>query len=80
MEGMKRRKDRTNILKLTKIPFLQILGKKDNYIPFEIITSKLKVPLRTNRIILENSGHMGFFEEKEKAFDVVIKFAKGLEL
>jgi len=77
---MKRRKDRTNILKLTKIPFLQILGKKDNYISFETITSKLKVPLRTNRIILENSGHMGFFEEKEKAFDVVIKFAKGLEL
>jgi pimeloyl-ACP methyl ester carboxylesterase len=74
LKGMMIRKNREEVLKDTNIPFLYILGKKDNYIPYEIIIKSTKLPKHTTILTLENSGHMGFFEEKIKCQHAISDF------
>jgi pimeloyl-ACP methyl ester carboxylesterase len=74
LNGMKERPNRCVLLKDDKVPVLLIAGKKDNYIPFEIAE---RIPGLGNNVelaILENSGHMGFIEEKERAAEVLHGF------
>lgn len=74
LKGMKARKDRTHILEKTSKPVLFFVGKKDNYIPEEkILKIAEKVKIKTI-VFLQNSGHMGFIEEQEKATQEVSKF------
>jgi pimeloyl-ACP methyl ester carboxylesterase len=73
LEGMKLRPERTEVLD-TDIPKLFILGKKDNYIPFEKMFPVLDGRNHGEVVALENSGHMGFIEEKEKSVQVIRKF------
>jgi len=65
LKGMMVRKDYVNLLANTSIPFLWILGEKDNYIPFNEIQSKVKIPPNGKLLALKNSGHQGFMEEKQ---------------
>jgi pimeloyl-ACP methyl ester carboxylesterase len=74
LEGMKSRPDRSEILANTTIPVQYIIGKMDNFIPFQIL-DRLKLPECSEVIVLENSGHMGMFEEKEKSLNALISFA-----
>lgn len=76
IEGMKKRKDHSQTLKNAPIPFLFIIGKHDNFIPVDMV-SKIDMPQKNEVLVLENSGHIGFIEEKEKAADAVKKFAAG---
>jgi pimeloyl-ACP methyl ester carboxylesterase len=76
LNGMMARPSRETLLANTTLPFLYILGKKDNYLPYETILSTTKLPLNTTLITLESSGHMGFIEEKKKCLDGIIKFIK----
>lgn len=69
LNGMMVRIDRRKLLAGTSSPFLWILGKKDNYIPYETIIEKVGLPENGKLVTLENSGHQGFMEEK----DVVLK-------
>jgi len=64
LQGMKQRKDYSKILENTEIPFLYILGLKDNFIPSNIL-SFMKIPKNTNILNLQNSGHQGYIEEPE---------------
>jgi pimeloyl-ACP methyl ester carboxylesterase len=73
--GMKSRPDRSKILENSTVPVQYIIGRMDNFIPFEIL-SKLKLPKQSEIVILENSGHMGMFEEKEKSMEVIIGFVE----
>ncbi len=73
LEGMKQRKDRSNVLKNSDLPFLYVIGKKDNFIPIEIL-SKIEFPQNTTILTLENSGHQGFIEEREKSVEVFRNF------
>jgi len=63
LEGMKLRRDRSEILANSKIPVLIILGRKDNYIPFDLIKKRIKLNNKGEIYVLDNSGHMGFIEE-----------------
>ncbi len=72
---MKSRLDRTEVLEKIKVPFLYILGKKDKFIPYEIYKT-MCLPENCNVSILENSGHMGFIEEKEKSLKIINDFIK----
>lgn len=72
LNGMINRPDRSDILSGTFLPFLWILGKKDNYIPYEAIIKKVELPKHGKLITLENSGHMGFVEEKQKSLEAII--------
>ncbi|MCK5170674.1 MAG: alpha/beta hydrolase, partial [Bacteroidales bacterium] len=69
----KTRPDRSEILKATKVPVQYIIGEKDNFIPMEIL-NKLQLPDNSEVVVLENSGHMGFIEEKEKSLQMITKF------
>ena len=55
------------------MPFLYIYGMQDNFIPEDIL-SKIEFPEIHHILKLDNSGHMGFIEEKEKALRGIVKF------
>jgi len=75
LEGMKARPDRSGLLKNTLVPVQYIIGAKDNFIPMQIL-DKLELPKGTDIVVLENSGHMGMFEEKEKSLEAITRFVK----
>jgi len=74
LEGMKIRPDRQELLKETSTPILYILGKKDNYIPFDVMYPVAKRSPKGEILSLENSGHMGFIEEPGICLDVLKSF------
>ena len=78
VRGLKARPDRSEVLKKSGIPCLNIIGKKDNYIDFENVALKTELPDNSMRLILEESGHMGFIEEAEKARDGIYQFLKSI--
>ena len=75
LEGMKIRPDRSGLLENTKIPVQYIIGKMDNFIPFETLEC-IKLPANADIVVLENSGHMGMFEEKARSLEVILRFLK----
>lgn len=77
LEGMKIRKDRSSVLKHTNKPFLIILGAKDNFIPVEII-EKIELPPIHHILFLNNAGHCGFIEDKDKSVAEVWSFVEQL--
>ena len=77
LNGMISRTDGSNILARTSLPFLWILGRKDNYIPYEVIIKKIELPKHGKLITLENSGHMGFIEEKQRSMEAILEFVNG---
>jgi pimeloyl-ACP methyl ester carboxylesterase len=73
IEGMKIRPDRTEILKNTILPVQYIIGAKDNFIPMNIL-DKLKLPKNSEVFVLEDSGHMGMYEEKKESAKALREF------
>ncbi len=74
LKGMKIRPDRQALLKETNVPILFILGKKDNYIPYEMMYSIGNRSSRGEILTLENSGHMGFLEEPGLCLEALKSF------
>ena len=74
LNGMKERPDRCELLRDDKIPLLIIAGKKDNYIPYEVVQKIQRMATNLEVLDLENSGHMGFIEEREKSVKLLSKF------
>ena len=69
LEGMKVRKNREDVLKMSSYPVMYIAGKLDATIPYDRIKPLLSIAKNTYVQTLENAGHMGFFEaEAETAF------------
>ena len=52
-----------------------MLGKKDNYISFDVMYPVAKKSPTGEILVLENSGHMGFVEEGGICLDVLKSFA-----
>ena len=63
--GLRLRLDRSEVLAQAPCPCLNIIGRKDNFISFEDVAMKTILPLNSERLIAENTGHMGFFEQPE---------------
>ena len=74
LTAMKKRKDRSEILKNLQVPFLYIFGNSDRFIPRTIL-NKIDFPKDTSIGILKNSGHTGMIEEKEKSLKLINDFA-----
>lgn len=72
--AMMNRPDLSESLEKTQIPFLYIVGKKDNYIDFKIVVPKVKMPPNAELHVLEDSGHMGFIEEKTESLNILTHF------
>lgn len=78
LEGMKIRADRQSLLKETGLPVLFILGKKDNYIPYDLMYSVAQRTVTGEVLTLENSGHMGFVEEPDLCLKTINSFVNNL--
>ena len=74
LQSMMGRPDRTNVLKQNKIPFLFVLGRNDNAIPFNDVLRLASMPDISYIHILEQSGHMGMIEEPEKSNHILNDF------
>lgn len=74
LEGLKARPDRQQLLKSTTRPILYILGKKDNYIPFDVMYSVAQRSINGEILTLKNSGHMGFIEEQGICLEALASF------
>jgi pimeloyl-ACP methyl ester carboxylesterase len=74
LEGMKTRPDRRDVLRNASDPLLIVAGKKDNYIPFEVYEQHFNLSPHTDILVLEDSGHMGFIEEREKSLEGILRF------
>lgn len=74
MEGMKCRPDRNSVLKNAAIPVMMLIGENDNLIPAAMLKDIARANPRIQCVLLEESGHMGFFEEPVKALTAIKKF------
>lgn len=66
LEGMKKRLDREIILRFAPYPVLYIIGKEDNILPYEDLISQAELAEENSYLLLDNVGHMGFFEAKRE--------------
>lgn len=77
LNGMMIRPSRLSVLEEGKVACLWILGKMDNYISFDEMIKKIKLPANARVVVLEKSGHMGFVEEQDLSIQVMTNFIQG---
>jgi pimeloyl-ACP methyl ester carboxylesterase len=76
LEGMKVRKDQSEVLKNTILPVLFILGQKDSKAPVSRLWEMIALPAISETLLLRECGHMGYIEEPEKTFGALMGFAR----
>src|SRR5665647_748278 len=64
-EAMILRPDRTSVLRSFPKPVLFIIGKNDTAVPMEASLQQCHMPVISSVHILQNSGHVGMWEEEE---------------
>jgi pimeloyl-ACP methyl ester carboxylesterase len=74
LEGMKIRMDREIILNFAPYPVLYIIGKEDAILPYESLVEQANLPEKGSYLLLENVGHVGFVEAKEKTLKAITSF------
>lgn len=72
--AMRDRIDRTHVLATLKAPVLIIGGKNDATIPIAKLEELSQLSPSIQLAAIEECGHMGMYEQKEKTFAVVNKF------
>jgi pimeloyl-ACP methyl ester carboxylesterase len=75
-EAMIARPDRTQVLKEFAKPVLFIIGEHDKAVPMENSLKQCYLPAESHVHMLHQSAHMGMWEEKEKANDILLAFIK----
>jgi pimeloyl-ACP methyl ester carboxylesterase len=73
-EAMIQRPDRTSVLKSFQKPILFIIGKHDAAVPLQSSLEQWHLPSISHIHILQNSGHMGMWEEKDHASAFLLHF------
>ena len=76
LEGMKIRSNREIILKFAPYPILYIIGKEDNILPYKKLIDESLSCERSEYLLLDNAGHMGFIEESQTCLKAIKKFLK----
>ncbi len=74
--GMRDRESHLGTIENLQIPVFFIIGKQDSKIPMETILPQLQLPLNCEALIMDNVGHMGFIEAREKTFLSLKHFLK----
>lgn len=64
--AMINRPDRSAVLKQSTIPVLFMIGKHDKVVPLEAALKQSQLPAIASVNILDDSAHMGMWEEEEK--------------
>jgi len=78
LKGMKNRKDRNKVIANLEIPVLYIIGKYDPRTPQKKIFPVVEKSKNAVVVVLENSGHMGYIEEKDNSFELIKDFAESV--
>lgn len=76
--ALKQRPDRRELMQNSGKPLLVVLGRQDNYIPFETMKAVALATPCTTLAVLEQSGHNGFLEEPGEVIRLYRTFLKGL--
>ncbi len=76
LEGMKSRKDQSELLKSTPLPVLFILGLKDSRAPVSRLWEMISMPAVSQTLLLRENGHMGYIEAPETTLGAIQAFAK----
>ena len=76
--AMMARPDRTSVLQSFERPVLLIAGKFDSVIPMEASLEQFKMPSISSVHILQNSGHLGMWEETGLSNSILQDFLKNL--
>ncbi|MCK9219222.1 MAG: alpha/beta hydrolase [Bacteroidales bacterium] len=76
LEGMKSRKDQSEVLKTTDLPILFILGLKDAKAPVDKLWEMVSLPHQSEILLLHDCGHMGYIEYPEETMAAIQGFAK----
>lgn len=76
LKGMKARTDKLKLLKKLHIPVLFIAGKKDKRISANTIMEQALLPHHSEVLLLDNIGHMGYIEAKNKTLESLSCFVK----
>ncbi|GIV42203.1 MAG: alpha/beta hydrolase [Vicingaceae bacterium] len=63
LEGMKIRPEREIIIRFAPYRVGFIIGKNDAVLPYEDIIEQTRLPENSDFIVVEECGHMGFFEQ-----------------
>jgi len=66
--GMRDRESHLDTIEKLQAPVYYIIGKQDSRIPMETIIPQLELPSNCEALIMDEVGHMGFIEAKEKTF------------
>jgi pimeloyl-ACP methyl ester carboxylesterase len=75
LEGMKERKNRELIFKFAEYPVLFIIGKKDSVINYETMYPQIGLCKYPSVLMLEEAGHMGFYEASKETVKELGLFA-----
>jgi len=73
-EAMIARPDRTAVLKIFDHPILFLIGEHDAAVPLQSSLQQCYLPVQSHVHILDNSAHMGMWEEAEKTNNVLMQF------
>jgi pimeloyl-ACP methyl ester carboxylesterase len=76
LRAMRKRKDRTELLKKTKKPVFFCIGMQDNAVNPDDAIQQSKLPENAEVLILEEAGHQGMMEAPDKLTDSINKFLK----
>jgi pimeloyl-ACP methyl ester carboxylesterase len=75
LEGMRTRPGREDLLRRNTLPVLFIMGREDEYVPYdELYPVALTFP-HTAVKVLQHSGHSGYLEEPGKSLQYIREFA-----
>ncbi|HEV7329965.1 MAG TPA: alpha/beta hydrolase [Flavisolibacter sp.] len=77
--AMINRPDRTAVLEESKVPVLFVMGRHDAAAPLQDVLKQCHLPRLSYIHILDNSGHMGMIEEKNKTAELLSTFVFTLE-
>lgn len=75
LAGMIERKDHDEMLRKSPVPHMFIFGKHDAYIPLDVAEALAASHPEARVVWLENSGHMGFFEEPGRCAEAILEMA-----
>lgn len=73
--GMIERKDRDELLRNSPVPHMLIFGRHDYYIANDVAEELAAKHPEAEIVWLEESGHMGFYEEPEKCAEAILHMA-----
>jgi pimeloyl-ACP methyl ester carboxylesterase len=76
LEGMKIRKDQSELLKSTPLPVMFILGQKDSRAPIPRLWEMIAMPAVSETLMLRECGHMGYIEAPQETLNALTGFAR----